>query len=111
MAVRSDILVGQAALVARLGLRCPAPAVTSVVGPGARRTMVEDGRIVEKYGPSYAPDDDLVGHLRFALKYEPLDMGVVAAAFSIAGGAGIETWVRREPTGTYARRAWFSTNG
>ncbi len=107
MAATSETLAGQAALVAKLGLRCPAPAVTSMVGPGARRTIAEDGKIVEKYGPSYTPDDDLVGHLRFALKYEPLDLGVIASAFSVAGGADVERWVRREPTGAYARRAWF----
>ncbi|HBK05203.1 MAG TPA: cell filamentation protein Fic [Acetobacteraceae bacterium] len=99
--------VGQAALIAKLGLRVPPPAVFSLVGPGIRRTTVEDGRTVEKYTLSYAPEDTFVGHLRFALRYEPIDLGVLAAAFRVAAPSELEAWARAEPTGAYARRAWF----
>lgn len=103
-----NIPVGQAALIAKLDLRVPAPAVTSVVGPGARKTVIENGRIVEKYASGYMPEDTLIGHLRFALRYEPVHLGVLLAAFKMTAAAhGIETWVRGEPTGAYARRAWF----
>jgi hypothetical protein len=103
----ADALVGQTALIAKFGLPRPAPAVTSMVGPGARRTAIDDGKIVEKYSLPYAPEDTLAGHLRFALRYEPLDIGVIVALFEAVGGADIEDWVRREPTGAYSRRAWF----
>jgi hypothetical protein len=54
------------------------------------------------------PEDTLPGHMRFALRYEPTDLAVLALAFSTNGaGAAIEAWVRSEPTGAYARRAWF----
>jgi hypothetical protein len=102
-----SVSVGQAALIAMLGLRVPTPAVTSTVGPGARKTMVADGRTVERYPLSYRPEDSLIGHLRFALKYEPVDLGVLVAAFKAAGAADIATWVTSEPNGAYARRAWF----
>jgi len=107
MAQTNDGAVGQAALIAKFGLRVPPPAVTSLVGPGIRRTIVEDGRTLEKYTRSYAPEDSFAGHLRFALRYEPLDLGVLAAAFRAAGPLELEAWVRDEPTGSYARRAWF----
>src|SRR3954463_11172921 len=35
-------------------------------------------------------------------------LAVLAAAFGTDGTArAVETWVRSEPTGAYARRAWF----
>jgi hypothetical protein len=102
-----DILIGQAALVDRMGLRCPPPSVTSLSGPGARRTIIENGRHFEKYGPAYAPEDTLAGHLKFALKYEPVDMGVIAQTMKSAHPAELGAWVGREPNGAYARRAWF----
>ena len=102
-----DIEVGQAALIARYGLRVPPPAVVSAVGPGARRTSIDGGRTYTKYTLQYRPDDSLVGHLRFALGYEPIDIGILKAAFEAAGPREIESWARAQPTGAYARRAWF----
>lgn len=107
MPTHEDRPVGQAALLTKLGLRRPPPAVTSVVGPGIRRTIVRDGRTIEKYTPTYAPVDDLVGHLKFSLKYEPLDLGILSEVFSAANPSELEAWIRREPNGAYARRAWF----
>jgi len=105
---RENVPVGQAALIAKLGLRVPPPPVTSVVGPGVRKTVTEDGRTVDKYTTSYKPEDTLAGHLKFALRYEPVDLGVLAAAFKTSDAAqNIEAWARAEPTGAYARRAWF----
>src|ERR1700712_556017 len=99
-----NVPVGQAALIAKLGLRVPLPAVTSVVGPGVRRTVIEDGRTVEKYTAGYMPEATTAGHLRFALRYEPLELGVLSAAFKTAEVAlDIEAWARAEPTGAYAR--------
>jgi Fic family protein len=53
------------------------------------------------------PDGSLVSHLRFALRHEPVDLGVLVAAFKAMGSAEIADWVREEPTGAYSRRAWF----
>ncbi len=108
MPTDDSVLVGQAALIANLGLRLPIPAVVSRVGLGARRTVIENGRTVERYPASYMPEDTLAGHIRFALRYEPTNLAVLAAAFGKNGaGAAVEAWVRSEPTGAYARRAWF----
>jgi hypothetical protein len=99
--------VGQSALIARFGLKTPSPSVASSVGSGTRRTIVEGDRSIEKYPLSYQPDDSLIGHLRFALRYEPLHLGILVSAFKVADRNDIEEWVRAEPTGAYARRAWF----
>jgi len=103
----SDILTGQAGLIETLDLRLPAPPVRSIIGPGVRRTVVNDGRALERYPPSYLSENSILGHLRFALKNEPLDLGVLAAAFAKMDPALVVGWVRSEPTGAYARRAWF----
>ena len=67
-----------------------------------------NGRTVERYPASYRPENSLVVHLRYALRYEPTDFGVLAPAFDTAGSAqAVEAWIRSEPTGAYARRAWF----
>jgi Fic/DOC family len=108
MAAGDAVPVGQVALIIKFGLKVPQPAATSTVGPGIRRTATENGRTVEHYTPVYMPEDSIVGHLRFALRYEPIDLAVLEAAFHTNGAAqAIQAWVKSEPTGAYARRAWF----
>ena len=74
---------------------------------GARRTETHGSRIVELYPRQYAADGSVVSHLRFALRHEPLDLGVLAAALETTAPAEIVAWVRAEPTGAFSRRAWF----
>ena len=90
-----------------LGLRVPPAATESRLASGARRTETEGERIFESYPRRYATDGSVVSHLRFALRHEPLDLGVLTAAFREIGPAAIEDWVRAEPTGGFSRRAWF----
>ena len=71
------------------------------------RTETRGSRIVELYPRQYATDGSVVPHLRFALRYEPVDLGVMAAALKTIESAAIEAWVRAEPTGAFSRRAWF----
>ena len=99
--------VGQAWLIRELGLRVPPPATESRIVAGARRSETGGGRTVECYPRRYAVAGSPTSHLRFALRREPLDLGVIAAAFRAVGPAEIEAWVRAEPTGGFARRAWF----
>jgi Fic family protein len=101
------MLTGLTALVEQFQLQVPAPAVRSEVVQGARRTRIEGQRIYEQYPPSYAREDIPFEHLRFGLRYEPIDLGVVAAFFRAIPKADVEAWVRSEPTGKFARRAWY----
>jgi len=104
----AERLVGQAALRERFSVRTPLPAVTSVTGPGGRKTSSSsEGRTWGRYPPGYLPGDDLKAHLKFALKYEPVDLGVLAGVFAACGPRELESWIREEPKGAYARRAWF----
>ena len=99
--------IGHAWLRRELNLAVPPPAVESYVVAGARRTEVRGRRIVEQYPRQYATEESIVAHLRFALRHEPIDLGVLVATFKAIEAADLEAWVRAEPTGAFSRRAWF----
>ncbi len=99
--------VGQLALHMDFGLSCPFPAVQSYIIAGARRTREGETHTQEYYPPHYSTDGTAIGNLRFALRHEPLDLGVIHRSLQAIGPAGIEAWVRAEPTGEFSRRAWF----
>ena len=99
--------IGQNALRERLALRVPPPHVQSYATSGMRRTEVQEDRTVELYPRGYDTDGTLASDLRFALRYEPLDLGVLAATFRASDPQEIVEWVLKEPTGQFSRRAWF----
>jgi len=104
--VKEAGLIGLSRLVEDLRLRVPLPAVRSEAVQGARRTKISGASILEQYPLSYAPTD-LFGQLRFAMRYEPVDVGVLAAAFEKVSREEMEKWVRAEHIGKYVRRAWY----
>lgn len=101
------MLTGHTALLQDLNLAVPAPHTESHILGGRRRTEVSEHRVVETYSRQYAHAGRLRDHLLFALRHEPLDLGVLNAAFRRAGPDLVRDWVRDEPTGAFARRAWF----
>src|SRR6266404_1592290 len=98
--------IGLAKLIEELGLRVPVPAVRSEAVRGARRTKISDDSVLEQYPMTYAPND-LFGHVRFAMRYEPLDIGVLASVFAKIPEEEMQNWVRSEYIGKYVRRAWY----
>jgi hypothetical protein len=102
----APIAVGLHGLVEQIGLKVPLPVVRSEVVPGARKTTLSDNRILEQYPKSYLPTG-VMGNLRFAMRYEPIDLGVLNAAYSALDVRELEEWIRSEPTGIFARRAWY----
>jgi hypothetical protein len=101
------MLTGQTALVKDLDLAVPLPHTESHIRNGRRRTDTSEHHVVESYSKQYAHAGGLRDHLLFALRHEPIDARVLHAAFKKMGGEDIRAWVRSEPTGAYARRAWF----
>lgn len=85
----------------------PLPAVGSYIVAAARRAEVHGPRIVEFQPRQCASDGTAVSRLRFALRHEPVDLGVLVAALKATNPAVLETWVRAEPSGPYSRHAWF----
>lgn len=82
------------------------PAVRSSVVAGARRTRIENDAIFEQYPKTYATNS-LYENLKFAMRYEPVDLGVLQAAFAQIAAEDIKTWVSTESTGIYARKIWY----
>ncbi|SFP93037.1 Fic family protein [Sphingomonas rubra] len=98
--------IGHMWLREHFSLAGPRPYTESYVVQGARRIEVTGARTVELYPLRYATGDDIVANLRFALRYEPIDLGTLVDALERSPDV-LATWVRAEPTGSYARRAWF----
>jgi len=99
--------VGHAWLHDRLALPVPPAACESFVGATSRRTEVIGDRTLEFYPNAYAVADDPVAHVKFALRHEPIDLTVLVAALRQTPVRDLEDWIAREPTGAFARRAWF----
>lgn len=98
--------IGFAAVIEELNLDVPSPAVRSSIVAGARKTRVETDTIYEQYPKNYWTDG-LYENLKFAMRYEPIDLGVMRAAFEKITPETIAEWVRTESTGIYARKIWY----
>jgi hypothetical protein len=96
---------GYAALVGAYDLRLPAPLWRSagIIRRHARLEL-DDWLLLS---PKHAPSDTLGGHLEFALKWEGVNLPVLAALFKVTPPAALSAIVLAKPTGTYARRLWF----
>ena len=68
----SRISAGLHYLIEELKLNTPAPAVRSEVD-GVRRTIISQQNVLQQYPKSYLPEG-LIGHLKFAMRNEPLDL-------------------------------------
>ena len=64
-------------------------------------------RRVETYQKAMRPDATIEAHLAFAFRYEPIHLEFLTRLFADIDPAILEEWVRREPTGQFARRAGF----
>lgn len=102
----SKLAIGLYRLIEELDLAIVPPAVRSEAIRGARKTRIADGQVLEQYPLAYAPKD-LFGHLRFAMRYEPIDLNVLAALFEKIDRKAFEDWVKEEPVSQYTRRAWY----
>jgi len=102
-----EIPIGLWAVIDQLGLRVPYPAVRSELVAGTRKTRVTNAQVLEQYPRVYEPAAGTIGQLRFALRYEPLDLGVYKAALKCIDKTELERWVQSEPNGIFARRAWY----
>lgn len=97
---------GLVAVIKELELPVPLPAVRSRVVYGARRTKIENDIIFEDYPKSYA-SSNLYEHIKFALRYEPVDLLIYQALIEKLDSVWFEKYIGDEPTGIYARRLWY----
>ena len=70
-----------------------------------RRQM--DGQDILAFEAKYQPEDTFEGHLQFALRYEGINLEILALLFEKMGETELMAWLDASPTSTYARRAGF----
>lgn len=104
----ADRPVGYNALAARHGLLCVEDRTSSFIAKRVstvRRTEHTDGSVAVRYPVHYDFEDTLAGHLEFCLKYEGVNLQVLAALFGLHGFEEIQAWLRARPGSRYARVA------
>ena len=72
-----------------------------------RQLRQQGGDWVEAFEPKYTPEDTLVGHLQFALRYEGVNLQVLALLFAETGAEELENWLPNNPESRYARVACY----
>ncbi len=95
---------GYAWLIDAYRLAVPLPRTLCAIGQHHR--FIEEAGW-QLYTPRHAPKPNAKGHMIFALKYEGLDLAVLAKLFQVIGPESITTMVSEEPAGGYVRRLWF----
>ena len=97
-------LVGYAALMGRYDLRVPLPRRLAATSARHNPTSTPEWLLLT---PRHQPAPTLGGDLKFALKYEGLDLIVLSALFRALEPHDLEVLIRATPTGSFARRIWF----
>jgi hypothetical protein len=96
--------VGYAALVEHFELAVPLPPLLTAI---AERHHPASNFSWNLLTPRHRPPNTLEAQIVFALKWEVLDLGILAALFKVIGPQEITAIVRATPTGSFARRIWF----
>ena len=99
---------GYAALIERYDLDViPNWHRSLVTTSGTHRIDLTGGVIEEVYSSKYWPGDALGDNLEFALKYDGMNLAILACLFQKAAEEDFLAYVRSKATGKYARRLWF----
>ena len=99
---------GYTALARMLGIAVMPNWHESVVAAnGGHRIEIERGIVRETFIARYWPGDTLADHLEFALKYDGVNLAILARVFAATGASQIASYVGSKPTGKYARRIWY----
>jgi len=98
--------IGYAYLVERFQLPAlPLPVIRTVSAAlTGRRTRDHGGQAVEEFGLSYQPTSTMMAHLRFALRYEGLNLQVLSLLFEKVGTQEIIAALLAQPAGPLPRR-------
>jgi Fic/DOC family len=99
---------GYEALIDRYDLEViPNQHKSFVAATGTHRIESTGGVIEEVYPSKYWPGDTMADHLEFALKYDGVNLAILAGLFRKLSEKDFLEYVRSKPTGKYARRLWF----
>jgi hypothetical protein len=74
---------------------------------GTKSSIIQDGLIETTYPQSYWPGNRDEDHLEFALKYDGINLAILARLFEVINEAALCEWITSKPTGKYVRKTWF----
>ena len=96
-------------LIERYRLPALPLSAAAVLGGGVkgRKWRRERDGVVELFEAKYRPEDSLSGHLQFALRYEGINLQVLALLFAKTGARELAEWIGRSPGSRYARIACY----
>jgi hypothetical protein len=99
--------IGYSQLIARYGLPVlplgeESRVASDIKGRENRQQGEKRLHLVE---PKYQPEDTLAGHLQFALRYEGVNLQVLALLFAQTGERELVDWISASPESRYARVA------
>lgn len=97
-------LAGYGAILKFYDLKTPVPDRLALISQKHKQYETEDWIVLTL---RHRPEDSLMGHLTFALKYEGIDLGILKKLFEKVNANEITTLITREPTGQYSRKIWF----
>lgn len=72
-----------------------------------RQTECVGNQYILVFEPKYQPDNTLIGHLQFALRYEGINLEVLSLLFNKTEKGELNRWLSESPSSSYARRAGF----
>ena len=80
---------------------------SSVSRTGAHYSKIQDDSVEEVFRTQYWPGERACDHLAFALKYDGVNLGLLALIFENISKEEVIAYIKSKPTGKYARRIWF----
>jgi hypothetical protein len=95
---------GYAALIEKYDLKVPLPPRLTAITGRHHPVSTENWQLLT---PRHQPADTLQNQIEFALKWEGIDLNVLAALFRTVPPQEIGRIVLSKPTGAYTRRLWF----
>jgi hypothetical protein len=98
------IPAGYGALMDRYALQVPLPPRLAGIAARHHPESTAEWMLLT---PRHAPRDSLGGHLEFALKWEGVNLSVLAPLFRLVSAEDVAEVVQEKPKGSYARRIWF----
>ncbi|WP_242443581.1 Fic family protein [Sphingobium sp. LB126] len=95
---------GYAALISRYDLSLPLPPRLAAIAERHHPVSTDDWTLLT---PRHQAEPTLAGQLVFALKWEGIDLGVLAQLFAVLGADPVRDLILATPTGAFARRIWY----
>ena len=78
-----------------------------VSSTGTHYSKIQNGLVEDVFRKQYWPGEKVGDHLEFALKYDGINLGLLALIFKHVPQEEITGYINTKPTGKYARRIWF----